>query len=58
MHMMHASPYGYDELTWSVPLANPIDPVYILDHYRTHFPEDNSLIAPNVKSRSTDTQKG
>ncbi|MED6163920.1 hypothetical protein PIB30_084766, partial [Stylosanthes scabra] len=38
----------YDELTRSVQLANPTDPVYIPNHYRTHFPEDNSLIAPKI----------
>ncbi|MED6211516.1 hypothetical protein PIB30_074446 [Stylosanthes scabra] len=48
MHVMHAWPYGYDELTRSVPLANLTEPVYIPDYYRMHFPEDNSLTAPNV----------
>ncbi|MED6223424.1 hypothetical protein PIB30_073856 [Stylosanthes scabra] len=45
---MHAYPYDYDDLIRSIPLANPTDSVYIPDHYRTYFPEDNSLIAPNV----------
>ncbi|MED6176597.1 hypothetical protein PIB30_089727 [Stylosanthes scabra] len=27
---------------------NPTGPVLVPDHYRTHFPEDNSLNAPTV----------
>ncbi|MED6212203.1 hypothetical protein PIB30_080961 [Stylosanthes scabra] len=42
------NPWIPNELTRSVPLANSTDPVYIPDHYRMHFPEDNLLIAPKV----------
>ncbi|MED6170476.1 hypothetical protein PIB30_031356 [Stylosanthes scabra] len=48
MSMMTAWPYGWNELIQSVIIANPTDPEYIPDHYRTHFPEDNLSNALNV----------
>ncbi|MED6152656.1 hypothetical protein PIB30_094128, partial [Stylosanthes scabra] len=36
------------ELIRSVIIANPTGPVLVPNHYRTHFPEDDTLIAPNV----------
>ncbi|MED6125988.1 hypothetical protein PIB30_073900 [Stylosanthes scabra] len=36
------------ELTRSVIIANPTGPVHVPNHYRTHFPEDDTLIALNV----------
>ncbi|MED6121053.1 hypothetical protein PIB30_026394 [Stylosanthes scabra] len=45
--MLVASPV-FQKCEPSVILANPTGPVYIPDHYRTHFPEDNISNALNV----------
>ncbi|MED6186537.1 hypothetical protein PIB30_067629 [Stylosanthes scabra] len=39
---------GQGELTRSVIIANLTGPVLVPNHYRTHFPEDDTLIAPNI----------
>ncbi|MED6212550.1 hypothetical protein PIB30_084470 [Stylosanthes scabra] len=42
------NPWILSELTRSVIIANPTGPVHVPNHYRTHFPEDDTLIAPNI----------
>ncbi|MED6138862.1 hypothetical protein PIB30_078426 [Stylosanthes scabra] len=42
------NPWILSELTRSVIVANPTGPVLVPNHYRTHFAEDDTLIAPNA----------
>ncbi|MED6160253.1 hypothetical protein PIB30_049811 [Stylosanthes scabra] len=42
------NPWIPSELTRSVIIANPTGPVLVPNHYHMHFPEDDTLIAPNV----------
>ncbi|MED6139173.1 hypothetical protein PIB30_081422 [Stylosanthes scabra] len=42
------NPWILSELTRPVIVANPTGPVLVPNHYHTHFPKDDTLIAPNV----------